>query len=394
MPMGLNWTDLSEVTAGYLLTRKISASAVKPECLVEPYPALVEMLKSRKVADEAELIEKIGLQAYSAAIMAAERETVGADQIIVLLEKAYSRAEAASQLERELRRLKLGEDIDLSKVTSILDSMKASETRIVRMDQIVADETPLVLCGWEPIDTFIGGIPEIGVTVIAGPPSGGKTSLAAKLLAKWVKTHKKPAFYFSLELTNEQIVNRAIQVESLSAKEKKLIYFCDKVDGIDDLCSVISKLKDVSLVIIDFAELAIEGEASEQIVSSMYRKLLWTAKNLSIPIIVLSQMNRKYDGAVPVMTMVKWAGEQLARLVLLIYNTDSVLVSPADAEVLPPLPGMIYLVVGKTTFGKKASGKGAIRIPFKDTQGWGDKADKWVVIGSPKAAKKEPSYGR
>lgn len=388
--MALNWQDLSEIVFGYMLTKKLSPNSVNSEILCEPYPKGIQLLQSRKAPDEATLIDALGLQPYSAAVLATEKETVKPSQAVILLERAYARAEAAARLDKDLRRLRAGEDIDLSPIADLLEQMRKSETRIVKMDDVLIDETPLIPCGWEPIDEHIGGIPEIGVTVIAGPPSGGKTSLAAKLLSKWVKLHKKPAFYFSLELTNGQIVGRMLQVERLSKADRKLIYLCDTVEGVDDLCTLISKLENVSLVVIDFAELVIDGESGESVISAMYRRLLWTAKNLGIPIIVLSQMNRKYDGSVPMMSMVKWAGEQLARLVLLIYNTESVLVSPADAEILPPFPGEIYLVVGKTTFGKKHRGNGAIRIPFYDQTGWGDKSVKWHPIGSPP---KKERYG-
>lgn len=390
--MGLSWGDLSEVTAGYLLRNKLPASAVNAETLCEPYDRLVKAMKGKKQPDEAGLIDLLGLQPYSAAMMATEDEKIKPGQAVVLLEKAFARASAAQQMEKELRKLRLGEDADLGPITAILDQMKKSETRLIRMSDIEPDETPLIQCGYEPIDKYVGGVPEIGVTVIAGPPGSGKTSLAAKLLTKWVKLHKEPAAYFSLELTSQQLTSRALQIEKLTAADKKLIWLCDKVDGVDDLCSVISKVEGASLIIIDFAELAIDGEAGESVISSAYRKLLWEAKNLGIPIIVLSQMNRKYDGSVPSMVMVKWAGEQLARLVLLIYNPESVLVSQADAEVLPPFPGEAYLVVGKSTFGTIAKGLGAVRVHFRSETGWGDKAIKWHPIGSP--PKKETNNGR
>ncbi len=170
--------------------------------------------------------------------------------------------------------------------------------------------------GWQPSDLII----------IAARPSMGKTAFVLSMARNITVEHNKGVAIFSLEMSSTQLMMRLMVAESqlssndvksgrltpeqwahLEQSTKKLaeapLYIDDTPAlSVAELRSKARKLKaqyDIDLIIIDYLQLMTGTKDSkgsrEQEVASISRSLKAIAKELSIPIIALSQLNRSVE---------------------------------------------------------------------------------------------------
>ncbi|HWQ71269.1 MAG TPA: replicative DNA helicase [Desulfitobacteriaceae bacterium] len=166
--------------------------------------------------------------------------------------------------------------------------------------------------GWQPSDLII----------IAARPSMGKTALALNMAQNAAVRAKIPIVLFSLEMSKEQLVQRMLCSEAMVDQQRvrtgelldtdwpKLTravgplsdapIFIDDTVGITlaELRSKVRRLKienDLGLIIIDYLQLMSGGKKSEnrqQEVAQISRGLKGIARELKVPVIALSQLNR------------------------------------------------------------------------------------------------------
>jgi len=179
--------------------------------------------------------------------------------------------------------------------------------------------------GFTDIDRITNGWQPSDLIIIAARPSMGKTAFVLSM-AKEVAKKKFPVVIFSLEMSDLQLVNRIISSESRIPAEKirtgkltdqdwkhleKTIQpiieaplYIDDTAGLNvfelrSKCRRLVEKKGVRMVIIDYLQLmnaASSGKGNrEQEVSMVSRSLKGLAKELNIPIIALSQLNRSVE---------------------------------------------------------------------------------------------------
>ncbi len=183
--------------------------------------------------------------------------------------------------------------------------------------------------GFTHLDAIIGGLKPAQLMVVGAQPGMGKTAFALNIAENIAfRKENKRVLFFSLEMTEEQLVNRIacvhLQVDSRAMEEPHLIpeskldalgetaqkisqslfYLYD--DGSSDaeyILSVIRKaIKNdkIDVVIIDYLQL-IEGERGKKQENRVYEltKITRALKNITrefrIPIILLSQLNRDIE---------------------------------------------------------------------------------------------------
>jgi replicative DNA helicase len=169
-----------------------------------------------------------------------------------------------------------------------------------------------ITSGWQPSDLII----------IAARPSMGKTALALNMAQNAAVRAKIPAMLFSLEMSKEQLVQRMLCSEAMVDQQRirtgelldtdwpKLTravgplseapIFIDDTVGITlaELRSKVRRLKienNLGLIIIDYLQLLSGGKKSEnrqQEVAQISRGLKGIARELKVPVIALSQLNR------------------------------------------------------------------------------------------------------
>jgi len=382
--------DASELTFGLILGGKIDAEHVTASTLAQPYGDALKLYKDG--ADISVLYDKVGLTPIRAAIEASRIvEGTNPYDMLELLNVAYGRETLALTLERELNKLRRGDDADLLKIESAIERHVNMEDKYTPLNEIEPMEGVWNLTGYQPIDEYIGGIPDSSLTIIAAPPGVGKTSLLAKLAIAHAKTDKKVLFY-TLEMTGGQIAKRVIDLENDTKDEpyKKNIIVCDDIMDVEEICADAAKvvaLDNYGMIGIDFADLMLTEKEEEGNVAQLYRAMARLAKKSGVPVVLLSQLNRQYaeHGGIPRIQNIRWSGlaEAMAALILLIYNPNQIFgAPPSKGQSLIAHPGRGYVIVGKSRFGYKQGGVGAIDLEWDGKLSWGNEAVGWMPLSA------------
>lgn len=180
--------------------------------------------------------------------------------------------------------------------------------------------------GFEKLDAVTNGWQNGDLIVIAGRPAMGKTAFALSLVRNMAIEKKIPVAMFSLEMTKVQLVNRLIsnvsEVSSEKIRSRKLakkewsqietgissmlgapLYVDDTPSlSVADLRMKARKLvRDygVKMIIIDYLQLLnvpnVSNESHQEEVATISRSLKLLARELDIPVLVLSQLNRSVE---------------------------------------------------------------------------------------------------
>ncbi len=226
-----------------------------------------------------------------------------------------------------------------------------------RLDLLNSPDADLykgVPTGIKELDDTITGLNRSDLILLGARPGMGKTSFALNI-ARYaaIKANKKIAF-FSLEMSKEQLASRLLSTEALvggtklrtgklnedewihlieagDILSKTQMYFDDNPSiTVGEMKAKIRRLKDVDLVIVDYLQLMnasgrIDNRVQE--ISSITRNMKIMAKELNVPVLMLSQLARdseKRTNHRPVLSDLRDSGsiEQDADIVLFLYRED------------------------------------------------------------------------
>ncbi|MDR0914246.1 MAG: replicative DNA helicase [Oscillospiraceae bacterium] len=224
--------------------------------------------------------------------------------------------------------------------------------RLDALNSVENNDLKPIPSGIGSLDRVITGLNRSDMLLIAARPGVGKTSFALNI-AKHVglKARKKVAF-FSLEMTNEQLVARLLSTEALvpstklrtgqlSAEEWQRIIsagdvlckteiYIDDTPGITvaEMKSKLRRLKGVDVVVVDYLQLMSSGRRNEgrvQEISEITRNMKVLAKELNVSLIMLSQLSRASEQRAehrPMLSDLRDSGsiEQDADIVLFLYR--------------------------------------------------------------------------
>lgn len=217
-----------------------------------------------------------------------------------------------------------------------------------------------VLSGFSYLDNITGGFRPGSLNIIAARPGMGKTALALNIATNVAGIYSKTVVIFSLEMSKAEIVNRILATlsntsfkaierakvtkEELSDLEKTVammsnlnIYIDERTDtnpsDIMNKCKALNTTTPISLIIIDYLGLITMpgrgGGSRQNEVAEISRSLKVLAKELKVPVIALSQLNRgtenREDGDhTPGLADIRDSGaiEQDADCVLFIHRPD------------------------------------------------------------------------
>lgn len=379
----MKYQDITEIVAGLVLNRKINPDSVNSSLLLAPYDSIVATLKAG--GDMTELVDTVGMSAIIAADEASKRvdNKLPADWLAIL-EKSAARNEASSVFLKAGKLLSNGEDIDVGRVTAALEKVNKNKLRFVRASEIDDTEINWLRSYYAPIDKHIGnvdpskgsGFPEAGLVIIGAPPGTGKTSLLVKIIGEAAKAGKMSVI-FTLEMTASQITQRLIEATGLTKEERENILLCDEQLDAEDVYAYgcqLASLHDLHFIGVDFADLMVSGDEDDAKVGKIYRTMAKLAKVTKVPVILLSQLNREYVGGVPRITNLRYSGlaEAMGALILMLYNPRQIWAKMGSDDRLPLTEGRGYIIVGKSRYGYREGGIGAIQVEWDGLHSWGD----------------------
>ncbi len=276
----------------------------------------------------------------------------------------------------------------------------ASSSELVRsvFDELLArynnkSVTTGVPTGYMMLDRMTAGLQPTDLIILAARPSMGKTAFALNVAMRAALSGGATVAIFSLEMSKESLMDRMLcawgRVElsrvrrgfledddwaKLSASADALSQakiFIDDTAGLTPLalrarCRRLKAEHGLDLVMVDYLQLmhSSRNDSRELEISDISRNLKALAKELKVPVIALSQLNRKVEERTdkrPVLSDLRESGaiEQDADLIMFIHREDAY--NKKDDH---PKTGIAEIIIGKHRNGPTGTVKLAYRPEF------------------------------
>lgn len=242
----------------------------------------------------------------------------------------------------------------------LIDIREVLKSTIARIDELAQSKGGVTGAptGWDQFDQMTSGLQSGDMIIVAGRPSMGKTTLAMNMVERVAMYTNKPVAIFSLEMPAEQLVMRMFasiggieqgkirtgELNDLEAKKlsdatqtlARTKIFIDDTSGLSpsEVRSRARRLQrdhgQLGLIMVDYLQLmSVPGMSDQRVaeVSEISRSLKLMARELNVPVIVLSQLNRSLEqrpNKRPVMSDLRDSGaiEQDADLICFIYRDE------------------------------------------------------------------------
>jgi replicative DNA helicase len=365
------------------------------------FEAMVELYYEGKPVDPVELNNRLKMKnapdeiSSPAAIASVVNSVVTSvrakDHAQIILDKSLSR-----------RLIQLTDDInkdcylDQDKIDNILEDAEQDIFKLVQQRNGASDFEPIssitmnvldeiqkaynskgqvtgLPTGFIDLDNMLTGLHGGELILVGARPAMGKTAFALNIVHHVAVMKKTPCAIFALEMSKEQLVSRLIAVDAMvDSKNLKLGKLNDEdwdkvIESIDNIsaaplyiddnssisigelrskCRKLKQNNNIGLIVLDYLQLMSPSrpvESRQLFISEVSRALKNMARELEVPVIALSQLNRAVDsrqGNKPVLADLRESGsiEQDADVVMFIYrdevyNPDTT-TKPQTAEII------------------------------------------------------------
>ncbi len=241
-----------------------------------------------------------------------------------------------------------------------------------------------VTTGFSRLDKMTAGLQPSDLIIVAARPSMGKTAFAMCLALNAAIAKNTPVAVYSLEMSKEQLLQRILAVQAkvdvsllrqpsrLTDEDWAQLFTAADAIGqapiyIDDTPAIstlelrartrrLMTEKGVGMVIVDYLQLMRAGrriDSRELEISEISRSLKALAKEMNIPVVALSQLNRKVEERAdkrPMLSDLRESGaiEQDADVIMFVYRDDVYkFTKPAER----PPQGIAEIIIGKQRNG-------------------------------------------
>ncbi|MCQ2408692.1 MAG: replicative DNA helicase [Oscillospiraceae bacterium] len=206
--------------------------------------------------------------------------------------------------------------------------------------------------GYPELDSVTGGMTNSDLVILAARPGMGKTSFALNLATNIARHSGRTVAIYSLEMSMEQLASRMISTEALVDSHKlrtghlshedwsRIAQSSDVLGGMNIMLSEatgitvpqmkaqLRRVKNIGMVVIDYLQLMdapLKSDNRVLVISDITRNLKLMAKELNVPVLLLSQLNRGVESRTdkrPMMSDLRESGsiEQDADIIMFLYN--------------------------------------------------------------------------
>ena len=335
--------DLVTITSELRDTGKIDAAggASYLSTLVDSIPTSANIVHYGKIVHEKAILRRLIQGATQIAELGYDQTGLDVDDFIdqaeqIIFEVAQRRYKPSFFAVKDIVKL----------------SFKAIEELYEKKEMVTGVPT-----GFEELDRLTSGLQKSDLIIVAGRPSMGKTAFALNIVGHAAMEAQVPSALFSLEMSKEQLVQRLLCCEAkvdasklrggflaesdwpkltraAGALSEALIYIDDSpalnVIEMRAKARRLQREKGLGLVVVDYLQLmrGVRGmESREREISEISRSLKALAKELSIPVVALSQLNRAVENRVdkrPQLADLRESGsiEQDADVVMFVYRDE------------------------------------------------------------------------
>lgn len=250
-----------------------------------------------------------------------------------------------------------------------------------------SDQLSGITTGFRDLNDLTNGLQNSDLIIVAGRPAMGKTAFSLNVALNASYKDQKSVAFFSLEMSSHQLAQRLLAgqagVDSRKLRAGKfsmeewqklsgaagvlneMKFFIDDTPAINPLelrakCRRLKREHGLDLIFVDYLQLmgATKGDNREQQISEISRSLKALAKELDVPIVALSQLNRGVEQRQdkrPLISDLRESGaiEQDADIIVFLYR-DEVYNDNT------PEPGVAEVIIAKHRNGPT----GTIRLSF------------------------------
>jgi len=256
----------------------------------------------------------------------------------------------------------------------VKDSFKAIESLYEKKELLTG-----VTTGFRDLDRLTCGLQPADLIIVAGRPSMGKTAFALNIAENAACEKKVCVAIFSLEMSKEQLVQRMLcglakvdgsklrggflresdwpKLTRAAGKLSESPIFIDDTPALSVLemrakARRLKKEKGLGLIVVDYLQLmrsSLHTDSREREISDISRSLKALAKELGVPVIALSQLNRSVESRTdkrPQLSDLRESGaiEQDADVIAFIYRDEVYNKNTADR-------GVAEIIIGKQRNG-------------------------------------------
>lgn len=335
----------------------------------------IDILTLSEELDNRSQLEEAGGQAYLMALINQTPSSMNAESYAHIVEETSVRRRMLAAA-NEMAKLAYQEDRDINSIISSAEKsvFNLSERRTRRdlqpIQKVVSDYYERVSqvsqrseqifgvpTGLVDLDRLLGGLQKSDLLIIAGRPSSGKTGFLLTVAKNAAIKHKKHVAVFSLEMSNEQLVQRMIAQET-GIKSQTLrtgriepddwdlfVQAADVLGGarihLDDTpaltplqmltkCRRLDLEHPIDLIMVDYIQLMSGDSRTEnrvQEVSYISRSLKALARDLNTPVLAAAQLSRAVEqraDKTPMLSDLRESGslEQDADIVMFIHKKE------------------------------------------------------------------------
>ncbi len=306
-----------------------------------------------------------------------------------IVTEAFDGRRLAGELldEAEAKIFQIGEQQNSGNFTRIKELLWPAMEKIEAQSK-AGNAVTGVATGFRDLDEMTSGFQPSDLVIVAARPSMGKTAFTLNIAQHVAITEQKSVAFFSLEMSKDSLVQRMLtseaRIDAQTLRKGRLRdddyprlaraagilshapVFIDDTPGISvlEMRSKARRLKSdhgLDLIIVDYLQL-MTGPSSEnrqQEVSQISRGLKALAKELSVPVVALSQLSRAVDSRAgaekgrPVLSDLRESGaiEQDADLIMFLFREE--VYAERENGVLkdPSVEGKAEVIIGKQRNG-------------------------------------------